>query len=472
LVRYLFGDKEIYMTQILQANRFSVLREQIIGQVFEPSEAGFAKAVHGWELGYQHHPAVVVVASDTVDILETVQFAKANGFRIAVQSTGHGFVRDAKDQILLNVSRLKAVQINPVTKTATIQPGATWGNVLAAAHKHGLVGLVGDTPSVGAVGFVLGGGTSWFSRQYGMAIDSLLEAEIVTANGDLEVVNAQSNPDLFWAIRGGAGGFGVITRMTLQLYSHSKVAVGQFIFPFDQAKHVIEAYRDWIQTVPDQITSRLMLMRGPNAEVMPPFMRGKIAAMIQFVYAGTQLEAEPWVQSLKHIPNALLQMVDEISPTELGHFFGAPPAPTNAVGRADLFDHLSDKLIDTLLDQFALEQTSFYFCELRQLGGAISRIPDETTAFAHRQAQFLMNFRVLVSSPEEESLAQAYTKVLTQNLQPFMSGRVLPNFVVGDEGIARDLAAYPGMKATRVAMMKSRFDRHNLFAFARTPGSR
>ncbi len=460
------------MTQTLDSTRFSALREQVQGLVLEPTDTGFEKALRGWELGYQHHPAVVVMASDTVDILQTVAFAKAGGFKVAVQSTGHGFVRDAENQILLNVSRLKAVRIDPIAKTATIQPGATWGNVLQAAHQHGLVGLVGDTPSVGATGYVLGGGTGWFARKYGMGIDSLLEAEIITADGQLQVVNQYSDPDLFWAIRGGAGGFGVVSRITLQLYSHPQVTAGQFIFPFESAKEVFQHYREWIQTLPNEITSRIMMLRGPDAEMMPPFARGKIAVMIQFVYTGSKTEVQPNLAGLNSIPNPIAQMVSEISPTELGHFFGSPPAPMDATGRAELLDTINDNMIDVLLHTLSLEQSSFYLCELRHLGGAISSIPDDATAFAHRDAKFLLNFRAIVADPNEKSAAEHYTQVFTENLSHFANGAVLPNFVVGDEGIARDQAAYRGLKAMRVALQKSRFDPQNMFAYARTPGSR
>jgi FAD binding domain len=460
------------MMQTVLSKRFSALQARIFGQVLEPSDPEFDKTVQGWSLGHRHHPALMVIAKDTVDVIETVRFAKSNGLKLAVQATGHGFVRDAKDGLLVNVSGLNAVSIDPVAQTATFQPGATWAQVLEAAHEHGLVGLVGDTPSVGATGFVLGGGTGWFSRLYGMGVDSLLGVEIVTSDGELRRVNAELEPELFWALRGGAGGFGVVTSMTLQLYPHKTVTTGQVIFPISHAKAAIQAYREWIKTVPNEISSRIMLLRGPDAPFMPPFVRGRVGLMLQFVYAGSRLEAQSAIAPLLNTPNSLVQLVDEVSPTQLGVVFGAPPAPSDSVGRGDLMNELSDAAIDALLESVSLEASAFYFLEVRHLGGAIAKVSDDSTAFAHRHAKFLTNFRVLLSNPSEQDAAQKYTQIVTQKLQAFTTGSILPNFVVGDEGTARDQAAYPGLKNMRLSMLKARFDRDNTFAYARTPGSR
>ena len=461
------------MTQIASTNTvFAALRARVIGQVLEPTDAGFVNAVQGWSLGHRHHPAVVVVAQDTMDVIETVCFARSNQLKIAVQATGHGFVRDAEGAVLLNVSKMNAVRVDPIAQTATIQPGAIWAQVLEAARMHGLTGLVGDTPSVGATGYVLGGGTGWFARLHGLGIDSLLEAEIVTADGELHTVNAEREPELFWALRGGGGGFGVVTSIKLRLYPHATVTAGQVIFPLEHAKDAFHAYREWIKTVPNEITSRVMLMRGPDAEFMPPFVRGRVALMLQFVYAGSRQAAQNVIAPLLGTPGALLRLVDEIAPAELGRFFGAPPAPTEAVGRAELLDELNDQAIDTLVGLAALEVAPFYLLELRHLGGAIASTPDDASAFGHRHAGFLANFRVLITGPNAHGTATQYVQAFTDRVKPFATGSILPNFIDGDEGLERDRAAYPDLKTMRVSLLKARFDPDNLFAFARTPGSR
>lgn len=463
------------MTQTINKtlnSTFASLRSRVIGKVLEPTDAGFEQSVQGWSLGYRHHPAVMVLAQDAVDVLETVRFARTNNLKLAVQSTGHGFVRDAEGGVLLNVSRMNTVHIDPKAKTATIQPGATWAQVLEAAHAHGLTGLVGDTPSVGATGYVLGGGTGWFARKYGLGIDSLLEAEIVTPDGELRTVNAQRDPELFWALRGGGGGFGVVTSITVRLYPHAQVLAGQVIFPLSEAGNAIRAYREWIKTVPFDLTSRVMLMRGPDAEFMPPFVRGRVALMVQFVYAGPRQDAENLIAPMLAQPGSLAQIVQEVPPTELGRFFGAPPAPAESVGRAEHLSNLSDTAIDALVDVAALEEAPMYLLEVRHLGGAISDVPNDATAFAHRDAAFLVNFRILILEPSLHTPAAKYTRTFTQAIKPFVTGHILPNFLSGDEGLERDRAAYPGLKNMRLSMLKARFDHDNLMAYARTPGSR
>jgi FAD binding domain len=453
-------------------NPLDDLRARVTGSLLEPGETGFDTAIAGWSLGHTHHPAAVLVAHTEADALEAVRFARDHGVPLAVQATGHGFVRSADGGLLLNVSHLNAVRINPEAQTATVQPGATWGEVLEAAGAHGLTGLTGDTPSVGAVGYILGGGTGWFVRKYGLGCDSLLECRIVTPDGVLRTVNASSDPELFWGLRGGGGGFGVVTSMTLKLYPAETVLAGQVIFPLERAKEVMRAYRDGLKTVPDELTSRLVLLRGPDAEFMPPFMRGRVALAVQLCFAGSKAEAEGVIAPLLTQPGALMQIVQEIAPAELGRFFNAPPSPTESHGRAEHLDTLSDAAIDALVEFAARETPPMYLLEVRHLGGAMARVPDDATAFAHRRTAFLVNVRAVVLDPRWRASAVSSVKDFAGVLQPFASGSVSPNFVGSDEGLERDRAAYPGLKTMRLSLLKMRFDPKNLFCFARTPGSR
>lgn len=461
------------MSQIQQTmNLFDELRSQLQGQLLEPHHPDFAPAAQGWSLGYQHRPAAVLIAEKTDDVVTAVQFAQVQGLPVAVQSTGHGFVRPANGALLINVSRMNTVTVDPLTQTAKVQAGANWAQVLEAADVYGLTGLVGDTPSVGAVGYTLGGGMGWFGRKYGLGLDALVEAQVVTMDGILRTVNAQTEPELFWGLRGGAGGLGIVTEMTIRLYAEPTVTAMQVIFPLEIAREALEAYRGWLQTAPDEVSSRAMFMHGPDVEFLPPFIRGRTALMLQAVYTGSEAEAQGSLRGLLSIAGCIAKVVERIPPKQLGVFFGAPPAPSESVGRAEQLQQLSDEAIQALIAFAEGQPAPFYLLEVRHLGGAVARVAEEATAFAHRKASFLVNYHALVFAPLVREVAAASVSAFIEAIQPFATWQIMPNFLNADEGLERDRAAYPGLKNMRLALLKARFDPANLLRFARTPGSR
>jgi FAD/FMN-containing dehydrogenase len=459
-------------TTQITSTLFEELRAELRGTLLEPHDTDFTKAVQGWSLGHQHHPAAVLIAQDANDVVAAVQFAQVYGLPIATQSTGHGFVRAADGALLVNVSQLNKVEVDPLTQTATVQAGATWAQVLSAAHAHGLTGLVGDTPSVGAVGYTLGGGLGWFGRKYGLGCDALLEARVVTMDGILRTVSAEETPELFWGLRGGTGGLGIVTEMTIQLYPENTVTAAQIIFPLEAARDAVRTYRDWTKNAPDEVSSRVMVMHGPDVEFLPPFIRGRTAIMLQAVYSGSESDAQNAFQDLLNIPGSIAKIVERIAPPQLGQFFGAPPAPTEAVGRSEQLSELSNEAIEAMLSFAELQPAPFYLFEIRHLGGAIANVADDATAFAHRNAAFLVNYHALVFAPTVREVSNASVTAFTNAIQPFVTGKIMPNFLNGDEGIERDRAAHPGLKQMHLAMLKARFDPANLLRFARTPGSR
>ncbi|MCA9837511.1 MAG: FAD-binding oxidoreductase [Trueperaceae bacterium] len=453
-------------------DQFQELRSQVLGQVLEPHEPGFAQASQGWSLGHKHQPKAVLVAKTTADIVAAVQFAQVHGLAIAVQATGHGFVRAADDALLINLAGLTKVQVNPASQTATVQAGASWAQVLKAASPYGLTGLLGDTPSVGAVGYTLGGGMGWFGRKYGLGCDALLEAQVVTMDGQLRTVSAEHQAELFWGLKGGAGGLAIVTEMTIKLYLESAVTAAQFVFPLEYARQAMEGYREWLKRVPDELSSRLMFAHGPDVPFLPPFLRNQTALIIQAVYAGPETEAAKTLEALSFIPGSIAQIINRIRPAELGMFFGAPPAPSESVGQAEQLSEFSDEVIELALAFAKSQPAPFYMFELRQLGGAVANISHEVTAFAHRNAAFLLNYHALVFSPEVRAKSQLSVSAFSKLFAPVASGEIMPNFLNGDEGEARDHAAYPGLKSMRLAMLKARFDPENRLRYARTPGSR
>jgi FAD/FMN-containing dehydrogenase len=439
---------------------------------FRPDDPAYAAAVSGWELDFKQKPAAVFVARSAADIADAVRYARAQGLPLSVINTGHGPVRANDGGVLVNVSALNGIQIDPVVRTARVEGGATWGMVQAAAGEHGLAGLAGDTASVGVAGFALGGGLGWLGRKYGLACDSLLEVEIVTADGQLRKVNANNDPEFFWALRGGGGGFGVVAALTLRLFPVDRVLAGQFIFPLERAREVLRYYRQWVATLPDDVTSTAGFLRGPDVPQAPEFLRGKTVAMVRFVHSGDLNAAQQVIAPLRALEGIIAEQVVEVAPSALGALLGPPPGPMFAFGRGEQLDALSDGAIEALVAYASRSDAAPGLIELRHLGGAIARQAYGASAYSQRDAVFLLNARTMAPVEALVGPARAYAHDITEAVRPFVTGRVAPNFLTGDEGAERDRAAYQGSNYARLAAVKARVDPSGFFRFTRTPNTR
>jgi len=220
-------------------------------------------------------PAAIVYAQSPGDASEALAFAREHDLRVAVQATGHRETVDGKGCLVINTSRMKALAVDPASATAFLEAGVKWGEVLAQAQAHGLAPLLGSSGDVGAVGYTLGGGLGWLARKYGMSVDSVLRFEVVTADGRVLSPSPEENPDLFWALRGGGGGFGVVTGMEIRLHPVARVYAGNLFYPADMAKAVWRRYREWVAHAPDELTSSIVLMNYPPLPQLPPVLSGQ-----------------------------------------------------------------------------------------------------------------------------------------------------------------------------------------------------
>jgi FAD/FMN-containing dehydrogenase len=223
------------------------LRDRVAGAVLTERDPGYAESCAAWNVLFQHHPAVLVVAETSSDIAAAVRFARAGGFRVAVQATGHGVARPADGAVLIVTSKMTDVTIDPARRTAKVAAGAKWGAVLAPAQAHGLAPLLGSTTDVGAIGYTLGGGMGWLARRYGLAADSVRSFDLVTPDGELVHASSDEHAELFWALKGGgAGTLGVVTSMEIDLYPVANVYAGNLLYPIEMAAEVIARWRDWV----------------------------------------------------------------------------------------------------------------------------------------------------------------------------------------------------------------------------------
>ena len=281
------------------------------GTLLRPGEPGWDQARQAWHLDVDQHPAAVALVSTARDVVAVVDAARHAGLRVAAQSTGHnaGPLGDLAVTVLLRTGLMRDVEIDTVARVARVQAGAWWMDVTNAAAEHGLAALAGSSPDVGVAGYALGGGLSWLARSHGLAANSVLALEVVTADGVHRRVDAYHDADLFWALRGGGGSFGIVTTLELQLFPITDVYAGVLFFPFERATEVLQAWREWIPTVPESVTSVGRILKFPPLEELPPHLAGRSFVVIE---AACQLDsrgggptiysaARPWC-GVRHVP--------------------------------------------------------------------------------------------------------------------------------------------------------------------------
>ena len=275
----------------LRVEDFAALRDRLAGRVVEPGHESWDEARTAWNLTADQHPAAVVVAASAEDIAETVRFAFDNGYGVTAQGTGHGaaaLTSRLDGVILIKTHEMRGVEIDPETRTARAQAGALWMDVTAPAHEHGLAALAGSSPDVGVVGYTLGGGLSWLSRTYGVAANSVTAIEVVTADGQIIRTDADNDPALFWALRGGGGSFGIVTAIEFTLYPVPEVYAGVMFWPIERAAEVLHAWHDLVPSLPESMTTVGRLLMLPPIPEIPEPLRGRKFVVVEAIHLGDE----------------------------------------------------------------------------------------------------------------------------------------------------------------------------------------
>ena len=436
----------------------SQLRDTIRGQIVTPQDAAYDAARTVFYAGFDRRPAVIVRAADAVDVQQVVTVARDSGMELAIRAGGHSTAGHSATEggILLDLSLMKGLEIDAAKRTAWAEAGVLAGEYTLAAAEHGLATGFGDTGSVGIAGLTLGGGVGFLVRKYGLTIDDLLAAEIVTADGQMLHVDADNHPDLFWAIRGGGGNFGVVTRFKFRLHEVDQVVGGMLILP--ATADVITGFIAAAEAAPEELSAIVNVMKAPPMPFLPEAAHGKVIVMALMVYVGENGEevyapfralAEPIADMIKPIPYT------DMYPPEEGEFHPL------AVGRNMFIDSVDRSTAQLILDHINASSAMMAVSQLRVLGGAMARVPSDATAFAHRERRIMANVAALFGSPDEAAQHQAwvddFAAVLSQG-----DGAAYVNFV-GDEGAARVRDAYPQATYDRLAAIKAKYDPANLF---------
>jgi len=440
------------------------LRAAVKGRVVTPEDAGFDEARSTFYGGIDKHPAAIVRVVDAADVSRAVSFAREAGVELAVRGGGHSIAGHSVSEggLVIDLAEMKGLDIDAKQRTAWAEAGLTAGEVTTAAAAHGLAVGFGDTGSVGIGGITLGGGIGYFVRKHGLTIDNLLAAEIVTADGEILQVDDKSNPDLFWAIRGGGGNFGVATRFKYRLHEVDQVVGGMVFLP--ASPEILLGFIAAAEAAPEELSTIVNVMTAPPMPFLPTELHGKLIIMAFLVYAGDIEAGERAVAPFRALATPYADMLrpmqyPEMFPPEEG---GYHPV---AVGRTlflDTFDASAAALIFEHLNLSTNAQMAV--AHMRVLGGAMARVPNDATAFAHRSRRILANFAALYEKPEDRAKHEAwvteFAAAMAQGAQSAPGAYV--NFL-GDEGAEAARSAYPGATWDRLAAIKARYDPTNLF---------
>lgn len=448
----------------LAAGAVEQFEAQIAGEVVFPESIAYDEARRTLNLAYDRYPAVVVRAANAADVARSVVFARAQGLRVAVKSGGHSVAGHSMidGALVVDLAGMKRVVIEPEARIARVQAGATSGDLVAAAGEHGLALTTGDTTSVGMGGLVTGGGIGFMVRKYGLTIDSLISAQVVTADGDIVTANALEHADLFWAIRGGGGNFGIVTEFMFRLAPVGLVLGGLLMLP--ASREVVRGYLECAAAAPDGLSTIANIGFAPPAPFMPEERVGELVLAVLVCWTGDIAEGEAALAPLRALATPVADVVSPMPYPVLYQFTAHQAAPHASAIKSMFADELSDAAIDAMLASFGRVPSPFCAVQLRALGGAMARVGNEATAFGHRSTRYLVAALSAWMDPAESGAAQwAWVNDLWDAIGSEGSG-VYVNFL-GDEGAARLKEAYPAATMARLAAVKRQYDPGNLFRF-------
>jgi FAD/FMN-containing dehydrogenase len=449
----------------IQGDRIIDLGRQLHGTVLTAADADYDSARAVWNAMVDHRPAVIVRCQDVDDIRRAVDFAHENRMLVAIRGGGHNIAGKAScdSGLVIDLSGMKTVQVEPEQRTARVAPGATLADFDREAQAHGLATPLGINSTTGVAGLTLGGGFGWLSRRYGLTVDNLISAEVVTADGNLRVASDTENPDLFWALQGGGGNFGVVSSFEFRLHPVGPdVYSGLVVYSLDDAPEVLRQWRDFAATAPDDLTVWAILRKAPPLPFLPEAVHGTNVVAFPVLYSGSPEEGERLADPVRHFGKPLGEHLGAQPYAAFQSAFDPllTPGARNYWKSHDL-EALPDEAIDKAV-ALARELPSDS-CEvfMAQLGGAVSRVPETATAYAGRGAAFIVNVHGRWDTPEEDNACVAWSRHVFAELAPFATGNAYVNFLTEDES-ARVPAAY-GPNYARLLEVKRRYDPENLF---------
>ena len=441
------------------------LKNGFKGKVITPNDPEYEESRKVWNGMVDKRPAIIARCAGTQDVVKAVNFARDNGIQLAVRGAGHHIAGNSlcDDGLVVDLSHMRAVKVDAAAKRAIAEGGATLADFDAATLAHGLATPVGINSTTGIAGLTLGGGFGWLSRKYGMTVDNLESAEVVTAKGDVVRASDKENPDLFWALRGGSGNFGVVTRFEFRLHKVGPdLLSGLIVYPFSDAKRVLQQYRDFYAKAPDELTVWTVLRKAPPLPFLPADVHGKEVVILALLYAGDPKKGEELIQPLRKFGKPLGEHVGVQPFTAWEKAFDPLLTPgARNYWKSHNFTTMADGLIDVVIEY--VKKLPSPHCEIffGAIGGATMRPAPDATAYAHRDAAFVMNVHGRWETPAEDERCIAWSRDYYKASAGFASAGAYVNFLTADE-TDRVKSAY-GQNYDRLAQVKRKYDPENLF---------
>jgi FAD/FMN-containing dehydrogenase len=448
----------------MSAEAFEGLAAGFRGELLRADDDGYDAARRVWNGMIDRRPAVIARCTGVADVVAAVNFARTNELVVAVRGGGHSVAGNGvcDDGIMIDLSPMKGVRVQPAVRTALGQPGVTWGLFDRETNVFGLATTGGLVSTTGIAGLTLGGGVGWLARKYGVTADNLVSADVVTASGDVLTASERENEELFWGLRGGGGNFGVVTSFKYRLHDVDQVLAGAIFYSGDDLEAVLHLFRDFVTDAPDELTVIAVVMTAPPFPFLPDHAHGKLAVALAVCYAGDLEKGESVLLPLREFGQPLADVVGPMPyPALQSMFDGAYPSGLRNYWKSNYLNELSDDAIVVVAEhsrQMPPPTANFYF---EHLGGAIAR-GGTASAFGHRDAQF--DFSILTSwaDPAQNEDHIAWTRGFWEAMQPHAARSVYVNNL-GAEGEDRVRAAYAPAIYERLVRLKDEYDPDNLF---------
>jgi FAD/FMN-containing dehydrogenase len=442
------------------------LRARFSGEILQPAQPGYDAARRVFNGMIDRRPAMIARCATTADVVAAVNTAREHGLLVAVRGGGHSIagLSTCDDGMLIDLSGLRSITVDPRTRTAKAAGGVLWGEFDAATQAHGLHTPGGRMTTTGLGGFTLGGGYGWTSSRHGLACDNLVSAEVVLADGRVVRASEREHVDLFWAIRGGGGNFGIVTEFEFRLHPLGPIVLaGLALFPIERAPQVLRRWRDYADAAPDELSTGCVILIAPPEPFVPAELRGKPVVAVAAMYVGDPEAGAGVIQPLRDLGPA----VDHLGPMPYTAFQAAtdPLAPWGGrcYFRGEYMSDLSDAAIDTFLTHSVNAVTlgaPLSQMILFRIGQAVAAVPDEATAFSHRDARYLFHPISVWSDPADDGRMIAATRAFGAAMRPFNTGASYLNFTVEPDRVR---AGYGDAKYSRLVAIKEVYDPTNLF---------
>lgn len=444
---------------------FHQLQSRIEGSLLLPGQPAYDEARTIWNAMIDRKPAAIVRCKAEADAVQSVLFASDHGLRLSIRGGGHNIAGLAlcDGGLVVDFSEMNAVQVDVAKRRALVQPGALLSDVDRATQAHGLATPLGINSTTGVAGLTLGGGFGWLTRKHGLTVDNLRSTRVVTAEGNIVEANDSENPDLFWALRGGGGNFGVVTQFEFNLHPVGPdVFSGLVVFPFEEATTVLRRYREFVSTAPDELSVWVVLRHAPPLPFLPPEVHGKLICVLAICHIGNEGDARKSTQTIESFGRVLGQHVGMQPFVAWQQAFDPLLTPgARNYWKSHNFANLSDGALDVTLEYARKIPSPHSEIFIGQLGGQAGRVAPDATAYGNRDANFVMNVHGRWETPEEDKPGIAWARDFYRAATPFATGGAYVNFLTEEEG-ARVQSAF-GPNYPRLAEIKKKYDPENFF---------